>query len=405
MRSCCGRLSCGKQVVVMSKAVIFGAGNIGRGLVGRIFFEADYKVTFIDVNEKLVKMLNASKAYPIYVTMGNEYDHRIIKNVNAVDGNDISAVVNAAKDTTIIATAVGVNALKYIIPAISEIIKQRYKDNKEEYLNFILCENMIDVHIYVREMLKDKLTEKEYAFCEKHIGFCQSSIGCMVPAPPKELIEQNPLSVAVEDYNKIYTDKDGIRGELPDIDNIIAYSPFSFYINRKLYMHNMSHCVCAYLGFQKGYTYIWESILDQEIRNKVERALEETASALSLNYGVEIKELNDHAEDLVKRYANRLLADTVARVGADTKRKLGKNDRLIGAARFCLDNCINPSTIIDTIPLAFKFNTDNDPSSAEVSSYFTEHGLCESLKKYCQLNETEPLFGKIIAADKKNKRE
>ena len=401
----CGRLSRGKQVEIMSKAVIFGAGNIGRGLVGRILFESEYKVTFVDVNEKLIKLINSAKGYPIYVTIGNEYDHRNIKNVNAIDGNDIDAVISTAKDVSVIATAVGVNALKYIIPSIAAIIKQRYIEQPDGYLNFILCENMIDVHLYVKEMLKEKLTEAEYMFMEEHIGFCQSSIGCMVPAPAEELLKKNALAVAVEDYNKIYTDKDGVRGELPDIDNIVAYSPFSFYINRKLFMHNMSHSVCAYLGFHKGYTYIWQSILDQEIRNKVERALEETASALSLNYNVEMRELNEHAEDLVRRYGNKLLADTVARVGADPKRKLGKNDRLIGAARFCLDNSINPSTIIDVLPLVFSFDVENDPSSKEVSSYYKEHGLAESIKKYCQLNETEPLFGKIIAADKKNRKE
>ena len=385
----------------MSKAVIFGAGNIGRGLVGRIFFEAGYKVTFIDVNEKLVKLLHSSKGYPIYVTMGNEYELRNIKNVDAVDGNDIDAVCAAAKDASIIATAVGVNALKYIIPSITAIIKQRYISNPDGFLNFILCENMIDVHIYVRGLLKEHLNNEEWDFCENHIGFCQSSIGCMVPVPSKELIEKNPLAVAVEDYNKIYTDKDGVRGELPEIENIIPYSPFSYYIHLKLYMHNMSHSICAYLGFQKGYTYIWEAILDMDIRNKVERALEETASALSLYYKVEIQELNEYGADLVKRYGNRLLADTVARVGADPKRKLGVHDRLIGAAKFCLDNRIMPTTIIETIPLVFAFCVPNDPSSQEVNAFYKENGLSEALKKYCMINETEPIFAKILAADKK----
>ncbi|MFA7674020.1 MAG: hypothetical protein WCY62_09255 [Clostridia bacterium] len=385
----------------METAVVFGAGNIGRGLAGRILTEAGFTVSFIDVNDKLNKLINLHHSYPLYITKGNEYEMHTIRNVSAIDGKDISAICDITDEAKIAATAVGVNALKYIIPTIATIIKHRYKNKNTGYLNFILCENMIDVHAYVRTMLKDQLSSEENEYADKYIGFCQSSIGCMVPSPPAELLEKNPLTVCVEDYNKIYTDMDGSRGDFPEIENILPYSPFSYYINRKLFMHNMSHCVCAYWGYQKGYTYIWEAINDEEIRAKVSRALEETSSALSIHYGTEMRELNAHADDLVKRYGNRLLGDTIARVGADPKRKLGRNDRLIGAAVFCLENSIMPTTIIETIPIAFRFDPENDPSAAEVHSYYTEHGLAESLKKYSSISETDPIFNKILSTASK----
>lgn len=388
----------------MKRAMVFGAGNIGRGLVGRILYEGGYATTFVDVNLNLVESLNQEASYPVYVTIGEKYSKVTIEKVSALDGRDIDAIGDFALDIEVIATAVGVNAIKYIIPSIAKIIKTKYEKKPEGFCNFILCENMIDVHQYVRDLLKEHLTLEENIFCDSHIGFCQSSIGCMVPAPPEHLLKEDPLAIAVEDYNKIYTDKEGIRGEMEEIQNIIAYSPFSYYINRKLFMHNMSHCLCAYHGFKKGYKYISQAIEDEEIRDKVYASLKETGQALFLAYNIDISEIEDHAQDLIKRYGNKLLGDTVERVGQDPKRKLQRNDRLIGAALFCLEQNIRPTNIIETIPLAFSFDMEKDPSSKETSTYYKEEGIEKALEKYCQLNPKDLLFDLIVKADKNIRR-
>jgi len=44
-----------------------------------------------------------------------------------------------------------------------------------------------------------------------------------------------------------------------------------------------------------------------------------------------IESLTAHIDDLLKRFQNKSLGDTIFRVGCDLKRKLGKEDRLSGA--------------------------------------------------------------------------
>jgi mannitol-1-phosphate 5-dehydrogenase len=39
----------------MRKAVMYGAGNIGRGFIGKVFSEAGYEVVFIDVVPEVVE--------------------------------------------------------------------------------------------------------------------------------------------------------------------------------------------------------------------------------------------------------------------------------------------------------------------------------------------------------------
>jgi mannitol-1-phosphate 5-dehydrogenase len=36
----------------MKTAVQFGAGNIGRGFMGQLFWEAGYRTIFVDANQK-----------------------------------------------------------------------------------------------------------------------------------------------------------------------------------------------------------------------------------------------------------------------------------------------------------------------------------------------------------------
>ena len=60
----------------MKKAVMYGAGSIGRGFIGQLFYMSGYETTFIDINIDLVNRLNVDGSYPIYITRGDRY-HRV----------------------------------------------------------------------------------------------------------------------------------------------------------------------------------------------------------------------------------------------------------------------------------------------------------------------------------------
>lgn len=310
---------------------MYGGGNIGRGFIGALLSQSGYEVTFVDVVDAVVNTLNQEHKYPIRILSNEGYKDVDVLNVSAVNGNNMEAVADAIANADIMATAVGARILKFIVPNIVAGLRKRWAMGKAP-LNIIICENLMDANKVLEEMLKEQLTEEEKAIFDQNVGLVEASIGRMVPVQTEEMKDGNPMRVCVESYGFLPVDKAAFKGEIPEITNMVPFEPFDFYIKRKLYIHNMGHATCAYLGDLLGLEYIYQAIDVPEIRIIVQNAMLESAQALSQTYGVELGGIVCHIEDLLCRFTNKALKDTCARVGGDPARKLSLEDRLIGSS-------------------------------------------------------------------------
>lgn len=382
----------------MKKAIMYGAGNIGRGFIGQLFYESGYQVSFIDVNMAVIDRLNAEGEYPVYITNGDSYIKFPVKNVKGIDGRNNAAIAEAIVSADIMATAVGVNILKYIAAPFAGGVKLRRERNIKVPLNVIICENMIEADKYFAGLVKANLNEDEQKYFDEYIALVEPSIGRMVPATPKEISDVEPLAVCVEPYCELPVDRAAFKGEIPEIKNMVPFSPFDFFIRRKLFMHNMCHALCAYLGYLKEYTHIWQAAEDAEIKLIAIRALIESSRALSLEYGVPLEELIMFSENLLGRFENKLLGDTVERVGKDTQRKLSVNDRLVGAANLCLKHGIKPVNICAGIAAGLKFAPEADASSVEIAVFTKENGVAATLEKYSGVSDNSPILEYVLEA-------
>ena len=390
----------------MKKAVMYGAGNIGRGFIGQLFHMSGYEISFIDVNMTVIDKMNADREYPIYITEGEGYREYLVTGVSGVNGRDNDAIAEAIASADIMATAVGVNILKFIAAPFALGVRRRMEKGVKTPLNVIICENMIGADHYLAEMVKENLSKEEAEYFDTYFGLVEPSIGRMVPATPKELAEKNPLAVCVEAYCELPVDKNAFKGEIPDIKNMVPFAPFDFFIRRKLFMHNMSHAITAYFGAIKGYTYIWEAAKDAEIKLIALRALTEISRAMSKEYGVPLDELLCFSENLLSRYENKLLGDPVARVGRDTKRKLSATDRFVGAARLCAKHGIAPMNILAGLAAGLHFAPSDDEASLAVAATARDAGVPYALATYSELTEAdlvstvEDVYGKIASGKK-----
>ena len=381
----------------MKKAIMYGGGNIGRGFIGKVFADSGYEVVFLDIMQSLIDEMNRRGEYNVRIVSNAETVDTTVKPVRAVNASTEQAI-DEIVTCDIMATAVGVNILPKIAPVIARGVVARMEKSGKP-LDIILCENQLEADILMRGWIYECLTDAQKAWADQNLGLIEASIGRMVPPLTPEMRAQDPLLICVEPYCELPVDKDAFKGEIPDLVGLIPYSPFEFYIKRKLFLHNGGHAVCAYLGNLKGYDYIWEAIGDPEIYEAAKAAMNVSAQALIRKFGEGIREnVENNVVDLLFRFQNRALKDTVSRVGADPVRKLRRNDRIVGAALFAMEQGIDPTPVIKGIVAGLKFDREGDPTAPEIQKALKEQGIEYVIERYMGLAKEEPLFNMIKAA-------
>src|SRR5665648_14324 len=318
---------------VKKKMVQFGAGNIGRSFIGQLFSRSGYEIVFVDINKELIRKLNEKRAYKLVIKR-NEFPDEIIliENIRAVDCCEKEAVIREIVDADIMGTAVGKYVLPEIIPIIAQGLQLRNKIKGKSPLDIIIAENFRNVSDYLRKELKRYLP-REYPFDEL-VGLIESSIGKMVPLMKEEDKKKDLLWVFAEPYNTLIVDKKGFKNPLPPIKNLWAVENIKAYVDRKLFIHNLGHSASAYLGYQYNseMTFIYEALEVPEIYKTVRECMKQSAVALNGVYpnDLTLPDLQNHIDDLLFRFQNKSLGDTIFRVGRDLYRKLDKNERLVG---------------------------------------------------------------------------
>lgn len=332
------------QIRYMKSSVMYGGGNIGRGFIGALLSRSGYEVTFVDVAVPVVEELQSRRCYPLRIVSSEGNTDLTINNVTAVNGNDTPAVAQAIAHCEIMATAVGARILKFIVPNIVAGLRQRWAEGGAP-LNIIICENLNDANKIIEGMIKEQLTAEECEKFDATVGLVEASIGRMVPVQTDAMKDGEPLRVCVESYGFLPVDKAAFKGEIPQIEGMVPFEPFDFFIKRKLFIHNMGHATTAYLGGLLGDEFVWQAIGNPVIRLIAQNAMTESAMALSRHYNVSLEGILLHITDLLGRFANVALGDTCARVGGDPARKLAPADRMIGSSLMALKQGITPAYI------------------------------------------------------------
>jgi mannitol-1-phosphate 5-dehydrogenase len=375
----------------MKQAIIFGAGNIGRGFIGQLFSESGYWVNFVDVDPVLLAALNQRGAYNIRLVTNDSSREVTVGPVQAWPASDRAAIAGLIAQAEIGATAVGAGALKHVAPALAAGLKQRADHKNLTPLNLIICENLKNAAQLFREMVQAELPASYHAYLAEHVGFVDTVIARMVPPLSPELRALDPSLIIVEPYQELPVDATGLIGPPPQIVGMQPVSPFAFYTERKLYMHNAGHAVLGYLGYQYKYELGYEALQDRSIALAVRGAMVESQQALEKKYGLPPGQVTPYLEDALARFYNRALGDTIFRLGRDPIRKLAYNDRLVGAALNALEQGIEPVYLVQGIVAALHFNPPADPLALQLQTQLRQDGLTAVLQTVCGLAPDSPL--------------
>lgn len=337
--------------------VIFGAGKIGRSFIGQLFGRAGYEIIFVDMDLSLVKKLNRRRQYPVIIK-GTDFEEKlVIENVRSIHALQRNEVIDAFSQAGIVAVSVGKSALPAIAPVVAEGLIKRKNERSEHGVDIILAENMRSADLYFREKLREKLPPT-YPL-DDLVGLVETSIGKMVPIMTASDLEEDPLQVFAEPYNTLILDRKGFRGEIPEIPEFSLKDNMKAWVDRKAFIHNLGHATAAYEGHLRHpeAIYMYEVLDDEKVYGSTKKVMHQAAQILMAIYPGEFteKELSDHIDDLLMRFQNRNLGDTVFRVGSDLKRKLGRDDRFMGVIRIAEKYGLPCGIILKAMSLGFKF--------------------------------------------------
>ena len=192
------------------KTLHFGAGNIGRGFIGKLLADASHQVTFADVNETLIDQLNHRQEYKVHV-VGTDQKLDVVRNVAAVSsaGHEVIARIITAD---LVTTAVGPNILDKIASTLAKGLQARFDAGNLTPLNVIACENMVRGTSHLKEEVLKYLPVAYHATLEQCVGFVDSAVDRIVPPAAAN---DDPLEVTVESFSEWIVDRTQFKGSCP----------------------------------------------------------------------------------------------------------------------------------------------------------------------------------------------
>jgi mannitol-1-phosphate 5-dehydrogenase len=384
----------------MGTAVQFGAGNIGRGFMGQLFWEAGFETIFVEASKPLVELLNARQFYTLRLL--DAYSVRAVQmridRFKALHIDQKGEIEEAIADSQLICTAVGVKNLSAVAPVIAAGLRKRC-DCGAAAVDVWLCENQLGAAGILEKRVAAHLEGKYRTWLEDKVGFVGTAVARMVRSQEDRERQGDPLLVVSDAHHELPYDVREVKAPLPRISGLQPSANFAAEMERKLYTHNLGHASLAYLGKLRGCQYMHESLQEPILNMVFEGALNETSEALVRKYPAYI-DAGEHARiraDVRVRFGNPLLMDTVKRVAKDPLRKLGPEERLIGSAKLCLSQGVFPDNIATICGAALNYDESDDPEAVRLQQMIGEKGIDRTLEEVSGLEGGSEFFRAIVS--------
>lgn len=376
-------------------AVIVGAGKIGRGFIAHLLDLAGVQITFVEQNAQMVADLGVQGSYQIHITGNAGKDY-------VVSGFDLLSTANAAQVSVRIAqadlvmTAVGGARVASLGDLLAPGIEARYAKNGR-VLNIITCENWIHPAQTLRDAIAVHLSPGAREYFGTRCGVAESTVlrSCFEPTPEQRAAD--PYAVQAQDYWELQVDADHLVLPFPAIEGIVPTPHFQSALQRKLYTYNAASATMSFLGALVGYRYLHEAAEDPRILSITRTVLQESGDAVCRCYDYTPEEQHAFADAAIAKYQNRAILDTLERNVRDPIRKLGRHDRLVGAACLCLEEGIEPVALALAIAAGLRYHEPSDPAAVTLQERLRREGIDTVLTDVCGIDPTGVLARLIKA--------
>jgi mannitol-1-phosphate 5-dehydrogenase len=387
----------GVEQMSQKSVVIWGAGRIGRGYVADLFDAAGYRITLVGRSPELMARLQAAGYYTIAkVNKAGQRRDQVITGYTALStaqAVELAAAVAAADNVVV---AVFPRDFRAVVEQLAPGVLRRRAERPGTALDILLCANLVGAVPRFQSLLLQALLPEAQAYAAERIGVVGTLVMRGVVEPPPGVREEDPLLVWTDGFGEFPVDRHAFKGDIPHIPDLRLVEDMTAEETRKLYTYNMFHAALAYLGARRGHVLIADCMADPRVRVDVEGALHEASLALGAKFGVSEEDTARWTGKVLNRMDNPALGDRVTRVGADPRRKLRRDDRLVGPALMARAHGIPPLHLARAIAAALWFENSADAGALYVRERIAEMGLPAAVRELCELNAAENDLAALI---------
>jgi fructuronate reductase len=216
-------------------------------------------------------------------------------------------------------------------PFLAKGLKQR-RDAGLPGVTLLSCDNLADNGRQLERLVRDWLALREPDVAEwfEHECACPNSmIDRIVPATTPADIDALETRTGLRDEGAVFAEpfsqwviEDRFAAARPSWERHGAQlvADVAPYETAKLRMLNGAHSALAYLGLERGHTFVHEAVADRELRALVERLMRVEAAG-SFEAAPE-QDLNAYSEDLLARFENAGLQHRLIQIAMDGSEKI-----------------------------------------------------------------------------------
>lgn len=359
----------------MKRAVMIGAGQIGRGFIGMLLEQAGYHVVFADLNMEVIDDINTRHEYTVHL-LDTQCVNTRVSNISAMSSLD-PRLIGEYEQCQLVCTAVGLTSLPKIAGPIARGIAARRAAGSTEYMNVIACENAVRGSSQLKALVEQQLSPEDLAYARQYVGFPDCAVDRIIP--PAHGIEA--AEVVVEKYHEWDVEKKDFRGPLPEIAGMELVDDLTAYLERKLFTLNGANVVTGAIAYLKGYRTVNEALKDEEIYSLVLGLMEECSAMLEKRHGFSPKSMADYRASLMQRFMNPYIIDEAVRVVREPIRKLFATDRLVAPMNYAHSYGIATPHYYRGIASVLLYDNPEDEQSIQMQALIRSLGLRPALEQ------------------------
>ena len=372
----------------MNHIVIIGAGKEGKAYLGEVYDAAGWNVTFLDKDSRVVEALKETGQYHVTVLRKDRTEKRTITGYETYETDDSYSCMERMVDADVIALCLYPEDIEDAIRYIGPCLRKRAAENPKQNLLILSCTNKNHIMEKNEALLLEELSEeKQKIWYRERVAFRDVIVRrsgnapsnhalCLTTKALQSFLIQGPVNV-----------------DLSGVEWMQVCDGVEFLKDIKLFVHNCPHAACAYAGYVKGYTTTQDAERDDEIATLMKGCLAEASEGIRAEFHPTLEQLEMVGCSMKAKEEE---VERISRVAENPVRKLGRHDRLTGAAMYCLKHGIEPVNIAKAIAYGLAYDNREDPNAVRMQEMIAEKGIRPAAARILGISEEEKLMNMVM---------